>query len=80
MSDRHLMAGLDAALTSGNKEVFDAETFAIYQASRALDRRQESGHRYKVSTAAIDRVRASALGPGQRFAIATMEACDRVLA
>ena len=47
-----------------NKEVFDAETFAIYQALRVLDRRQESGHRYTIfvdSTAAIDRVRTDPL-------------------
>jgi hypothetical protein len=31
------------------------------------------------STAAIDRVRTDALGPGQRFAIAAIEVCDRVL-
>ena len=63
-----------------NKEVFDAEVFAIYQALRVLDRRQESGHRYTVfvdSTAAIDQVRTNALGPVQRFAIAAMEVCDR---
>ena len=57
------------------KEVFDAKTFAIYQ---ALDRRRESGHRYAVFvdlTAAIDRARTDALGPGQHFAIAAMEVC-----
>ena len=56
--------------------------FAIYQALRVLDRCQESGHRYTVfvdSTAAIDRMRTDALGPGQRFAIAAMEVCDRLL-
>ena len=40
-----------------NKEVFDAETFATYQALRVLDRRQESGHRYRVfvdSTVAVE--------------------------
>ena len=31
-----------------NKEIFDAETFAIYQAFYALDQRRESGHRYTV--------------------------------
>ena len=31
-----------------NKEVFEVETFAIYQALRALDQRQESGRRYTV--------------------------------
>ena len=59
-----------------NKEVFNAETFTIYQALRVLDRRQKSGHRYTVSvdsTVAIDRVRTDALAPGQRFAIAAME-------
>ena len=63
--------------------MFYAETFAIYQALRVLDRRQESGHRYTVfvdTTAAIDRVRTDALGPGQRFAIPAMEDCDRALA
>ena len=66
-----------------NKEVFDAETFAIHQTLRALDQRQESGHRYTVfadSTSAIDRVRSNALGPGQRFAMAAIEVCSRVLA
>ena len=58
------------------------ETFAIYQALRVLDRRQESGYRYTIfvdPTAAIDRMRADILSPGQRFAIAAMEVCDRVL-
>ena len=66
-----------------NKEVFDAEVFAIYQALCAVGQRQESGHRYTVfvdSTAAIDRVRTDSMGPGQRFAIAAMEACGRVIA
>jgi hypothetical protein len=40
-----------------------------------MDQRQESGHRYTVFvnlTAAIDRVKTNALGPGQRFAIAAI--------
>ena len=32
------------------------------------------------STAAIERVRADTTGPGQRFAIAAMEVCPRLLA
>ena len=43
-----------------NKEVFDAEVFAIWQALRALEQRKESGRRYTVfvdSTSAITRVR-----------------------
>ena len=61
-----------------NKEVFDAGVFAIYNALRAVDQRQESCHRYAVfvdSTSAIDRVRTDAIGLGQR-----LEVCDRVLA
>ena len=65
-----------------NKEVFDAETFAIYQALHALDQQQESGHQYTVfvdSTSAINRVRDDALGTGQRFAVAATEVCSRFL-
>ena len=66
-----------------NKEAFGAEVFAIYQELRTADQRQESGYRYTVfvdSTAAIDRVRTDAMGPGQRFTIAAMEVCGRLLA
>ena len=65
-----------------NKEVFDAEVFAIFQALLWLDQRQESGRRYTLfagSTAAIERVRPDCIGPGQRFAIAAIEVCDRIL-
>ena len=54
-----------------NKEVFDAETFAIYQALRTFDSRQESGHHYTVfadAQAAIRRVATDAVGPGQCWA------------
>ena len=66
-----------------NKEVFNAESYAIYQALRILDQRQESDHRYTVfvdSTATIDRVKTDATGPGQRFAVASMEVCTWILA
>ena len=65
-----------------NKEAPDAETSAIYQALRALDQRQESGRRYTVfvdSISAITRVRGDALGPGQRFAVAAIGVCSRIL-
>ena len=65
-----------------NKEVFDAETFAIYQALRAFDQRQESGRRHPVfvdPTSAITRIGDDALGPGQRFAVAAIEVCSRIL-
>ena len=65
-----------------NKEVFDAEAFAIYQVLRFVNRRQESGRRYTLfvdSTAAIERVRTDVLGPGQAHAIAAMESCGRII-
>ena len=65
-----------------NKEVFDAEVFAIYGALRILDQRHESDQRYTVfsdSTTAINRVRTDTIGRGQRFAVAAMEVCPRIL-
>ena len=65
-----------------NKEEFDTETFAIYQALRALDQRQERGRRYSIfvdSTSAIARVRSDDQSPGQRFATAAIEVCTRIL-
>ena len=64
-----------------NKEVFDAEVFAIYRALLWLEGRQGTGRRFTIfadSTAAIERVRADALGPAQRFAVAAIEVCDRI--
>ena len=52
-----------------NKEVFDAEVFAVWQALRALEQRNERGREYTIfvdSTSAITRVRDDARGPGQR--------------
>ena len=66
-----------------NKEAFDAEVFAIYQALRTIEQRQERGHGYTVfvdSTSAIGRVRDDELGPGQRFAVAAIEVCSRIVA
>ena len=63
-----------------NKEVLDAEDFAIYQALQTIERREERGHSYTIfvdSTSAIDRVRGDQLGPGQSFAVAAIEACSR---
>lgn len=65
-----------------NKEVFDAKVFAIYRALKWIDDRQGRGKRYIIfsdSTAAIARIRSDEIGPGQRFTIAAMEACDRIL-
>ena len=66
-----------------NKEAFDAEVFAIYQALLWVERHQATGGRFTIfadSTATIGRVRTDALGPGQRFAVAAIEVCDRILA
>ena len=63
-----------------NKEVFDGEVFAIWQALLALERRNESGRRYTIfvdSTAAITRVRDDARSPGQRFGVAAIEVESR---
>ena len=64
-----------------NKEVFDAEVFAIYQALLWFEGLQGAGRRFTIfadSTVAIERVRTDALGPAQRFAVADIEACDRI--
>ena len=64
-----------------NKEVFDAEVFAIHRALLWLKGRQGTGRRFTIfadSTAAIERVRTDALGPAQRFAVAAIEVCDRI--
>ena len=66
-----------------NKEVFDAETYAIAQALNILDRRQEKGRRYTVfvdSTSAIDRIMTDGIGPAQSFGVAAIEGCTRVMA
>ena len=63
-----------------NKEVFDAEVYAISQALEVLDRRQKSGRRYTIfvdSTSGIDRIRTDSIGPGQGFAVAAIERCSR---
>ena len=66
-----------------NKEVFDDKVFAIYQALRTIEQRNERGRQYTVffdSTSAITRVRDDDLGPGQRFAVAAIEVCARITA
>ena len=65
-----------------NKEVFDAEAFAIYQALKVFQASQESGRRYAVfsdSQPAIRRASSDALGPGQQWARA-IEVATEVMA
>ena len=59
-----------------NKEVFDAEVFAVWQALRALEQRNERDREYTIfvdSTSDITRVRDDARGPRQRFGVAAIE-------
>ena len=66
-----------------NKEVFDAEAFAVWQALRALEQRNEHDREYTIfvdSTSAITRVRDDARGSGQRFGVAAMEVETRLAA
>ena len=62
--------------------MFGAETYVILSALRIFDRRQESGRCYTIfadSTAAINRVRTDAVGPGQHLARPTIEVCSRIV-
>ena len=59
-----------------NKEVFDAERYAILRATGVLLRLQESGEKYIVfsnSTAVIERVRTDRPGPGQVLVMAVIQ-------
>ena len=62
--------------------VFDAELFAIYQAARVFDGRNEENQEYTILAdliVAIERVQSDDMGPGQRFVIAVMEVCERLM-
>ena len=63
-----------------NKEVFDAETYAIYQAMRTLDDRGDRGRRYTFSNsqAAVSRIQHDRTGPGQALAILAIEAAEAI--
>ena len=64
-----------------NKEVFDAELYALYQAAKIVDERREEGQDYTIltdSTAALERAASNRMGPGQRFAVSIMEVHDRL--
>ena len=64
-----------------NKEVFDAELYALYRATKILEERGEQGQDYTIlsdSTAALARARSDSTGPGQLFTIAIAEVCSRL--
>lgn len=59
-----------------SKEVLDTELFALYQAAKTLDSRNERGRDSTTlldSMAAISRAQSGNACPGQCFAIATIE-------
>ena len=70
-------------LLGKNKEVFDAEVFAVWQALRALEQRNERDRKYTISldsTSDITRVREEARGPGKCLGVAATEVGTRLAA
>ena len=66
-----------------NKEVFDAEVFAICQALKVFESRGRSGRRFAVFSdcqPVIQRAGPDALGPGQCWARAIIEVASRLVA
>ena len=66
-----------------DKEVFDADVFAIYQALRVFKARGQSGKRYAIFSdcqPAIQRSMSDALGPGQHWARAIIKVASRLVA
>ena len=64
-----------------NKEVFDAELYALYQAVKIFNERNEQDQSYIVlsdSAAAIEHARSGEMGLGQRLAVAIIEVCSRL--
>ena len=75
-SSRHFHLG-------DNKEAFDTEVFAIYQALKIFEARQQSGRKYTIfsdSQPAIRRAMTDSLGPGQQWARAIIEVASRLVA
>ena len=66
-----------------NKEVFDVEVFAIYQALRIFEARQDTGQKYTVfsdSQSSIRWAMTDTLGPGQHWARPIIEVSTRLAA
>ena len=64
-----------------NKEVFDAEAYAIHLAMRTLDERNERDRRHTVFSdpqAAVSRVQHDRTGPGQALAILAIETAEAI--
>ena len=64
-----------------NKEVFDAELFAIGQALEEFEGRKESNREYTIfsdSQAAISRIQHDRTGPGQSLAVRAIAAASSI--
>ena len=58
------------------KEVFDAELYALYRATKILEERREEGQDYTIwtdSSAALNRAALVVMCQGQRFSVALIE-------
>ena len=65
-----------------NKEVFDAEVYAIYQVLKIFEKRNQSGRKSTIFSGcqpAIRRALSDALGPGQQWARAIIETSTRLI-
>lgn len=63
-----------------NKNVFDVELHALYQALKTFEARDQTDGHYTIfsgSAAAIRRTTPDDRGPGQRFAVAAIDVCSR---
>ena len=82
LADRECWTGRRFHL-GDNKEVFDAEVFAIYQALRIFEARQQSGEEYIVFSdrqPAIRRAMSDSLGEGQYWVRAIIEVATQLVA
>ena len=65
-----------------NKEVYEAEVYAIYRALKIIDQRGEDGHQFTISSysaSAVDRTCSDTMDPSQRLAIAIHEVGERIV-
>ena len=61
-----------------NKQVFDAELYALHQAVQIFDERNEQSQCYTILSDSTERARSDEMGLGQRFAVAIIEVCSRL--
>ena len=61
-----------------NKQVFDAELYALHQAVQIFDERNEQSQCCTILSDSTERARSDEMGLGQRFAVAIIEVCSRL--